>query len=57
MCIRDRWCEGEGYGSKISELMAHPKLDYAAKLFTKEEIARVLKFRRLGAIRRLERKK
>ena len=53
----EAWCEGEGYGSKISELMAHPKLDYAAKLFTKEEIERVLKFRRLGAIRRLERKK
>ena len=50
----EAWCEGEGYGSKISELMAHPKLDYAAKLFTKEEIERVLKFRRLGAIRRLE---
>ena len=50
----EAWCVGEGYGSKIAELMAHPRLDYAAKLFTKEEIERTLKFRRLGTLRQLE---
>jgi len=50
----EAWCEGKGYGSQITELMAHPRFDYAAKLFTKEEIERTLRFRRLGTLRQLE---